>query len=113
MNFLKLLNAKWIDRTAQPHRFVETVFFGRILNHYICQNIIFHLPSSIYFIPTWSRSPAEVSEMEAWQLEPGLITARWRVSFVAPLPPTLKLLELPEDVPKIPGAAVRVETTMR
>ncbi|CAL1160126.1 unnamed protein product [Cladocopium goreaui] len=55
----------------------------------------------------------EVSEMEAWQLEPGLITARWRVSFVAPLPPTLKLLELPEDVPKIPGAAVRVETTMR
>jgi hypothetical protein len=51
--------------------------------------------------------------MEAWQLEPGLITARWRVSFVAPLPPTLKLLELPEDVPKIPGAAVQVETTMR
>ncbi|CAK9087202.1 unnamed protein product [Durusdinium trenchii] len=55
----------------------------------------------------------KVKEMEAWQLEPGLITARWRVAFVAPLPPSPKLLELPEDVPKVPGAAVRVETTLR
>ena len=36
--------------------------------------------------------------MEAWQLEPGLITARWRVAFVAPLPPSPKLLELPEEL---------------
>ena len=47
------------------------------------------------------------------QLEPGLCLACWRVAFVAPLPPTPKLLELPEGLPRVPGAAVPVAITVR
>ncbi|CAE7628177.1 unnamed protein product, partial [Symbiodinium pilosum] len=54
----------------------------------------------------------EVLNREAWQLNPGVVTARWRVSFVAPLPPSWKLRELPEDAPLLPGAKVRVETQL-
>ncbi|CAE7461362.1 unnamed protein product, partial [Symbiodinium necroappetens] len=54
----------------------------------------------------------KVLSMESWRLNPGVVTARWSIAFVAPLPPSWKLRELPPDAPLLPGAKVRVETQL-
>ncbi|CAE7234042.1 unnamed protein product [Symbiodinium sp. CCMP2592] len=54
----------------------------------------------------------KVLRMESWRLNPGVVTARWSIGFVAPLPPSWKLRELPADAPLLPGAKVRVETQL-